>query len=107
MENEITIERWAHVCETAAGAIVVMSDLRASREAAEADPAPIFGRHLGVFRFVGAPMPDRVDIDIARQMRVQRAPEVSANVDRLTRLVVLAVACSAINLIAIIIGWVW
>ena len=32
-----------------------MSDLRASRDAAEADPAPIFCLYLGVFRFVGAP----------------------------------------------------
>ncbi len=54
-DQQITIERWAHVCETQVGAIVVMSDLRASREAAEADPEPMFGRYLGVFRFVGAP----------------------------------------------------
>lgn len=54
-DQQITIERWAHVCETQVGDIVVMSDLRASREAADADSEPIFGRYFGVFRFVGAP----------------------------------------------------
>ncbi len=52
-DQQITIERWAHVCQSPVGAYVVIGNLRASREAAEADPEPIFGRHLGVWRFVG------------------------------------------------------